>query len=69
MAILTIYDVADKAGVSAATVSRVINEYPFVSDAVRTRVQKTIEETGFTPNPYARMMRRGAMAVQAPAVK
>jgi DNA-binding LacI/PurR family transcriptional regulator len=56
---ITIYEVAEKAGVSAATVSRVLNEYPFVSDSVRKKVQKTIEETQFTPNPHARMMRRG----------
>jgi LacI family transcriptional regulator len=57
--ILTIYDVAKKAGVSPATVSRVINKYPFISAPVRQRVQEVIKETGFVPNPYAQKMRLG----------
>lgn len=65
---ITIYEVAEKAGVSPATVSRVINNYRFISAPVRQRVLEVIRETRFTPNPYAQRMRRGtdALATEAP---
>ena len=50
----TIYDVARRAGVSAMTVSRVINGRKGVKPATRERVLKTIEETGYIPNSLAR---------------
>ena len=40
----TIYDIAEKAGVSASTVSRVINNYPYVNKETRAKVLKTIAE-------------------------
>ena len=40
----TIYDIADKAGVSASTVSRVINNYPYVNKETRAKVIKVIAE-------------------------
>lgn len=42
------------AGVSKKTVSRVINESPFVKEATRKAVQAIIGETGYSPDPQAR---------------
>lgn len=55
---MNIYEVAELAGVSATTVSRVINGSEHVSDEMRERVQKTIEELGFVPNFFARGLNR-----------
>lgn len=49
--------VADAAGTSLKTVSRVINNDPLVKEETRTRVLQVIEELGYTPNLAARMMR------------
>lgn len=45
----SIYDVAARAGVSIVTVSRVFNDYPFVSDAMRERVLQASRHVGYTP--------------------
>ena len=50
----TINDVARMAGVSKKTVSRVINESPFVKEDTRKAVQAIIRDTGYTPDPQAR---------------
>jgi len=50
----TIKDVADRAGVSIATVSRVINGAAVVSEKSATRVNAAIKELGFKPNQVAR---------------
>src|SRR5271170_2525060 len=50
----TIYDVADKAGVSISTVSRVLNNNPNVLEETRQKVMKVIAELEFKPNPIAR---------------
>lgn len=53
----TIHDVAEAAGVSIATVSRVINgNYP-VDIVTRERVEKAIRETGYYPDVAARTLR------------
>ncbi len=52
----SIKDVAREAGVSVATVSRVLGNGP-VSDALRLRVNKAIEVTGYRPNLSARRLR------------
>ncbi len=49
----TIRDVAKLAGVAVSTVSKVINKYPNVSEETAIRVNKAIEELGFTPNVVA----------------
>ena len=51
---INIQSVADKAGVSIATVSRIINNLPGYSEETRIRVEKTIAELGYTPNAIAR---------------
>lgn len=53
---VTILDVARRAGVSKATVSRALNGKVFVSDDVRARIDKAIEETGYRPNLLARKL-------------
>jgi len=50
----TINDVARVAQVSKKTVSRVINQSPFVRQDTRDRVQAVIDELGFIPDPQAR---------------
>jgi LacI family transcriptional regulator len=50
----TIHDVARVAGVSARTVSRVINDVPRVNSKTRRHVLKVIGELNFTPNMRAR---------------
>lgn len=56
---VTIKDVAEAAGVSTQTVSRVINFRPDVSPETKERVQKVIEELGYSPNVIARSLVRG----------
>lgn len=51
---VTIYDIAKRAGVSAATVSKVLNGYPDVSSKTVAKVQKICVETGYRPNSVAR---------------
>jgi LacI family transcriptional regulator len=53
----TISDVADRAGVSAMTVSRVINNTGYSSQQTRTRVEAAIAELGYVPNALARQLR------------
>jgi LacI family transcriptional regulator len=50
----TINDVARLAGVSKKTVSRVINQSPFVKDETRDKISKIIADIGFVPDPQAR---------------
>lgn len=52
----TIKDVARIAGVSIATVSRVVNNGPKVGDKTRAKVLKIMEEIGYTPNANARAL-------------
>lgn len=49
----TIKDIALLAGVSPATVSKVINGYTDVSETTRQRVLKIVEKENFQPNPIA----------------
>jgi LacI family repressor for deo operon, udp, cdd, tsx, nupC, and nupG len=54
---VTIHDVARRAGVSTATVSRALAEPHRVAEATRDTVRRAIAETGFTPNAAARSLR------------
>lgn len=56
---LTINHVAEAAGVSRQTVSRVINNGPSVKPLVRERILAAIEELGYVPNQAARRMGGG----------
>ena len=51
---MNIYDISQLAGVSIATVSRVINGSDRVSARTRQKVLRVIEENGYTPNAFAR---------------
>jgi LacI family transcriptional regulator len=59
MAMTTIRDVAERAGVSTTTVSHVINQTRRVDHATSARVREAIEALGYRPNALARSMRRG----------
>jgi LacI family transcriptional regulator len=50
----TINDIARLAGVSKKTVSRVINDSPFVKQETRLKIKEIIRERGFAPDPQAR---------------
>ncbi|MFO7819425.1 MAG: LacI family DNA-binding transcriptional regulator [Halanaerobacter sp.] len=54
----TIKDVAAEAGVSKATVSRVINRTAYVSYETKGRVREAIEKLDYSPNANARHLRR-----------
>lgn len=53
---MTIYDISKKAGVSIATVSRVLNGSDKVRPATRKKVMDIIEKYDYTPNAFARGM-------------
>jgi DNA-binding LacI/PurR family transcriptional regulator len=59
MASATIRDVARLASVGIATVSRVLNGSPAVSEATRQKVLEAIEALDYTPNPIARRLSLG----------
>ncbi|WP_081625644.1 LacI family DNA-binding transcriptional regulator [Bacillus sp. 123MFChir2] len=56
--ISTIEDIAKLAGVSKATVSRVINHHPYVRTELRERVQAIIDEKNYVPVAVAKDLRR-----------
>ncbi len=58
---VNIYDIAQKAGVSIATVSRVLSGSGAVREATRQKVLETVEQLGFKPNPFARGLGLGSM--------
>ena len=68
---VTIDDVSRKAGVSPATVSRVISNRGYVSAKARVKVFNAIEELGFVPNAMARGLktqRSGSVALLVPEI-
>lgn len=56
-----IKDVAERASVSVATVSRVLNADPSVDPEFRERVRRAVAELGYRPNRLARNLRRQQM--------
>lgn len=60
---MNIYDIAEKAGVSIATVSRVINRNGPVSPATSKRVLEIIKEMGYRPNIFAQGLTTNSMRV------
>ncbi len=68
---LNLDDIAEMAGVSRSTVSRVLNDDPKVSDGVRVRVRQVLTETRFHPNAAARSLatqRTGIIGLVFPRV-
>jgi len=55
----TMKDVAKRAGVSISTVSHVLNNTRFVSEALRSKVEHAIEGLAYQPNPLGRGLRKG----------
>ena len=53
---ISIKDIARQAGMSASTVSRVVNGKKYVNPEKREQILKLIEETGYVPNKAARSM-------------
>jgi len=54
---VTIAQIARELGVSPSTISAVINKGPYVSAAMRTRVEKALKEANYQPNSAARSLR------------
>jgi DNA-binding LacI/PurR family transcriptional regulator len=60
---VTIRDVAAHAGVSRATVSRVLNNNPAVNEVLRDRVLEAVRALGYQPNRTARRLRAQTSSV------
>ena len=56
---ITLQDVAEQAGVSMKTVSRVVNNEKDVSDKTRQHVLKVVEEVGYVPHVQAQRLASG----------
>jgi LacI family transcriptional regulator len=56
---VTLWDIAKAAGVSAQTVSCVVNNSGSISEVVRERIRRFIDELGYMPNKSAKTMRTG----------
>ena len=54
---ITIRDIAKKAGVGVATVSRVLNNKGYVSEEIRAKVQSIIDDSAYIPNSNAKSLR------------
>jgi LacI family transcriptional regulator len=71
--VATLYDVARLAGVSTATVSRVLHGQDRVRETTRARVKKAIEELGYVPDSAAQSLSRrrkeiiGIVCIERPA--
>lgn len=60
---MTLEDVARRAGVSTATVSRVLNDATAVRPATRSRVLKAVRDLNYLPNEHARTLAGGRSRV------
>src|SRR3546814_15290872 len=56
---VTIIDIAERAGVSFKTVSRVLNGAPTVAEELRGKVEAAMRELDYKPNRAARLLRGG----------
>jgi DNA-binding LacI/PurR family transcriptional regulator len=65
---VSLKDIAERAGVSLATVSNVVNGYRPVGEATRQRVQQAIDELGYSPNLSARHLRSGRTGIVVLAI-
>lgn len=61
----TIYDVAEAAGVSISSVSRVLNQSDTVNDRIRERVLAAIGDLNYQPNRAAQLLARGRLGTQS----
>ena len=58
---MNIYDIAELAGVSIATVSRVLNDSPHVAEKTKLRVRKIMEEHDYVPSGFSRSLSLNSM--------
>jgi len=65
MARVRLQDVAERAGVSMKTVSNVVRDAPHVSEKMRERVQRAIDELGYRPNMMGRRLATGRTGLVA----
>jgi LacI family transcriptional regulator, galactose operon repressor len=56
----TMKEIAQQAGVALSSVSRVLNGHPAVSEGLRQRVMRVVDELKYEPNHTAMSLRRGA---------
>jgi LacI family transcriptional regulator len=59
----TLEDVATRAGVSTATVSKVLSNTPYFTEATRQKVMRAVEELGYVPNLAARALAAGKTGI------
>lgn len=67
----SIKDVAKRANVGAATVSRVLNNNGYVSEETRTKILEAMKELDYTPNELARNLfhkKTGIVAILVPSI-
>ncbi|GAA3333020.1 hypothetical protein GCM10020331_095420 [Ectobacillus funiculus] len=55
---ITIYDVAEKAGVSISTVSKVLNETGSIAEKTRQKVRETMRDLNYQPSVAASVKKR-----------
>ena len=60
---VTLRDVARHAGVSARTVSNVVNDFPHISPGMRAKVEAALSELNYKPNLLARSLRQGRTGI------
>lgn len=60
---MTIKDLAEKTGYGVATVSRVLNNHPNVSEKARTVIMQAVEESGFQINSNAKQLKQHATSI------
>lgn len=65
---VTLADIAAQVGVSAKTVSNVVNGTGWVGDDTRERIVIAVRELGYRPNLAARQLRNGASGILALAI-
>lgn len=56
---VTMVDVAAAAGVSLKSVSNYFNDYPYMSEDLRSRIERAVQELGYQVNSSARSLRSG----------
>ena len=61
----TLQDIADHLGLSRATVSRALNDFPEVSAKTKTKVREAAKQLGYRPNLHARKLITGRSGVVA----
>ena len=60
---MTIKDLAKKTGYSVATISRVLNNHPSVSEKAREEISRAVEESGFQINSNAQQLKQHANSI------